>query len=64
MLLGSQVEYGHKTFNKGQSDQRYSMQDLLDFHGLLHTLPWDEGLGKISEKISVILRLVCVKVNP
>ena len=49
MLLGSQVEYGHKTFNKGQSDQRYSMQDLQDFYGLLHTLPWDEGLGKISE---------------
>jgi superfamily I DNA/RNA helicase len=49
MLLGSQVAYGHKTFNKGQSDQRYAMQDLLDFHGLLHTLPWDEGLGKISE---------------
>jgi superfamily I DNA/RNA helicase len=41
MLLGSQVEYGHKTFNKGQSDQRYSIQDLQDFHGLLHTLPWD-----------------------
>mgnify|MGYP005992427069 FL=1 len=50
MLLGTQVEYGHKTFSKGQPDQRYGLQDLLDFHGLLHSLPWDEGLGKISDK--------------
>ena len=49
MLLGTQVEYGHKTFSKGQSDQLYSLQDLQDFHGLLHSLPWDEGLGRISD---------------
>tara|TARA_Y100000052_G_scaffold9405_1_gene9307 strand:- start:2490 stop:4007 length:1518 start_codon:yes stop_codon:yes gene_type:complete len=49
MLLGTQVEYGHKTFSKGQSDQRYTLQDLQDFYGLLHSLPWDEGLGKISD---------------
>jgi len=49
MLLGTQVEYGHKTFSKGQSDMRYGLQDLQDFHGLLHSLPWDEGLGKISD---------------
>ena len=49
MITGTQVEYGHKTFSKGQSDQKYSMQDLKDFHGLLHSLPWDEGLGKIAD---------------
>ena len=49
MLIGTQVEYGHKTFGKGQIDQRYSLQDLQDFYGLLHNLPWDEGLGKISD---------------
>ncbi len=49
MLLGSQVEYGHKSFSKVDEDKLYSMQDLKDFHGLLHSLPWDEGLGKISE---------------
>ena len=49
MLLGSQVEYGHKSFSKVDENKLYSMQDLKDFHGLLHSLPWDEGLGKISE---------------
>ena len=49
MLLGKDVEYGHKTFPKGIDGELYNLQDLKDFHGLLHSLPWDEGLGKISE---------------
>ena len=49
MLLGKQVEYGHKTLPKAKEGEFYSLQDLKDFHGLLHNLPWDEGLGKIAE---------------
>ena len=49
MILGQQVEYGHKTLPKGVDGELYSLQDLQDFHGLLHGLPWDEGLGKIPE---------------
>ena len=49
MILGQQVEYGHKTLPKATDGELYSLQDLQDFHGLLHNLPWDEGLGKIAE---------------
>ena len=56
MLLGTQVEYGHKTFSKGQPDQTYTLQDLQDFHGLLHSLPWDEGLGKIADRDRIYIK--------
>ena len=49
MLLGKQVEYGHKTLPKAKEGEFYSLQDLKDFHGLLHNLPCDEGLGKFAE---------------
>tara|TARA_R100001369_G_scaffold40461_1_gene66491 strand:+ start:5750 stop:7270 length:1521 start_codon:yes stop_codon:yes gene_type:complete len=49
MVLGEQVEYGHKTLPKGVDGDYYTLQDLQDFHGLLHSLPWDLGLGKIPE---------------
>ena len=39
MLLGSQVEYGHKSFSKVDEDKLYSMQDLkdcMDYYTALH----------------------------
>tara|TARA_R110000744_G_scaffold379000_1_gene496093 strand:+ start:63 stop:1580 length:1518 start_codon:yes stop_codon:yes gene_type:complete len=48
MLLNSQVAYGFKTMPNGQDGVFYSLEDLQRDHGLLHSQPWDEGLGKIT----------------
>jgi DNA helicase-2/ATP-dependent DNA helicase PcrA len=50
MLLNSQVTYGYKTMPDGEDGVLYSLEDLQQNHGLLHSLPWDMGLGKISER--------------
>jgi DNA helicase-2/ATP-dependent DNA helicase PcrA len=50
MLINSQVQYGCKTMPDGQEGTFYSLQDLQSKHGLMHNLPWDRGLGKISER--------------
>ena len=50
MLMNSQVKYGHKTMPDGSEGTFYSLQDLKNNHGLMHSKPWDEGLGKINEK--------------
>ena len=50
MLINSQVSYGCKTMPDGQEGTFYSLQDLQNNHGLMHNLPWDRGLGKISER--------------
>ena len=50
MLLNSQVAYGFKTMPDGDDSVFYSLEDLRQNHGLLHTHPWDVGLGKISER--------------
>jgi DNA helicase-2/ATP-dependent DNA helicase PcrA len=50
MLSRSQIAYGQKGMPQGLEGQFYSLGDLKRDHGLLHTLPWDTGLGKISER--------------
>lgn len=50
MLLNSQIAYGHKTMPDGQDGVWYTLEDLQRDHGLLHSQPWDIGLGKISER--------------
>ena len=50
MLLRTQIEYGCKTMPKGKDGELYGLEDLRNEHGLLHSLPWEEGLGKISVK--------------
>ncbi len=49
MLSRVQVSYGQKGMPDGKENQFYSLHDLKTDHGLLHDLPWDKGLGKISE---------------
>ena len=50
MLLNTQIAYGFKTMPDGEDSVFYSLEDLQQNHGLLHTQPWDIGLGKISER--------------
>lgn len=50
MLLHKQIAYGHKTMPEGKDGVFYSIEELQQDHGLLHRLPWDQGMGKISEK--------------
>ena len=56
MLLNKQFAYGCKTMPDGKDGVLYSIEDLLQSHGLLHTQPWDQGLGKISERDKVYLK--------
>ena len=50
MLLNSQVAYGCKTMPDGDDSSFYSLEDLQSDHGLMHSQPWDIGLGKINER--------------
>jgi superfamily I DNA/RNA helicase len=50
MSFNTEIAYGSKTMPNGKEGVLYGLQDLKNEHGLLHSLPWDEGLGKISEK--------------
>ena len=50
MLLNSQIRYGSKTMSEGEDGVFYSLNDLQNDHGLLHSHPWDIGLGKINDK--------------
>ena len=43
MLFSSQIAYGSKTMPNGKEGVLYGLQDLKNEHGLLHSLPWDEG---------------------
>jgi DNA helicase-2/ATP-dependent DNA helicase PcrA len=56
MLLNKQIAYGCKTMPDGKDGVLYSIEDLLQSHGLLHTQPWDQGLGKIAERDKVYLK--------
>lgn len=49
MFSKSQVAYGQKAMPKGEEGTFYSLTELKAEHGLLHSLPWDIGLGKIAE---------------
>ena len=50
MLFNTEVAYGSKSMPNGEQGIMYSIEDLLKEHGLLHTRPWDESLGKIPQK--------------
>jgi superfamily I DNA/RNA helicase len=50
MLVNTQIKYGHKTMPDGTEGTFYGLQELKNHHGLMHSLPWDQGLGKISER--------------
>mgnify|MGYP003134057657 CR=1 FL=1 len=56
MLLNTQIKYGYKTMPDGESGVFYSIEDLKEKHGLLHNLPWDEGLGKISQRDKIYIK--------
>ena len=60
MLLNTQVKYGCKTMPDGQDGVMYNIEELQTNHGLLHTLPWDKGLGKISDKDKIYIK-ACLK---
>ena len=49
MLSRVQISYGQKAMPLGEEGNFYSLNDLKTDHGLLHSLPWDQGLGKVSE---------------
>jgi len=59
-LLHTQIVYGYKTLSNINVDGFYNITDLQTDHGLLTTDPWDEALGKISNRdkryISACLR--------
>ena len=50
MSMNTQVAYGNKTLPNVKDDVFLGIDDLISNHGLLHTLPWEEGLGRISEE--------------
>jgi len=56
MLLNKQIVYGYKTMPDGEDGTLYSIEDLQQSHGLLHADPWDQGLGKISQRDKVYLK--------
>ena len=60
MLLNTQVKYGCKTMPDGQDGVMYNIEELQTNHGLLHALPWDKGLGKISDKDKIYIK-ACLK---
>jgi|TARA_R100000315_G_scaffold62508_1_gene44629 DNA helicase-2/ATP-dependent DNA helicase PcrA len=60
MLLHKQIQYGYKTLPNINEEGFYSLQDLQADYGLLTEAPWDDALGKISNRdkryISACLR--------
>jgi len=60
MLLHKQIAYGYKTLPEIDEDGFYSIEDLQLDYGLLTTAPWNEALGKISNRdiryLSICLR--------
>ena len=60
MLVRSQVAYGCKTMPDAKDGEFYGLSDLQADHGLLHSLPWEEGLGKVSSKDKQYLK-VCLR---
>ena len=50
MLLHKQVEYGYKSLSNADDEHFYSIEDLQNEHGLLTNAPWDEALGRISDR--------------
>lgn len=49
MVLGEDVDRGHKTLPGVPENAMLDIQTLQMSHGLLHTRPWDKTLGKVSE---------------
>lgn len=49
MVLGEDVDRGHKTLPGVPENAMMDIQTLQMSHGLLHTRPWDKTLGKVSE---------------
>lgn len=49
MVLGEDVERGHKTLPNVEDHRLLDIEELITTHGLLHKKPWYETLGKISE---------------
>ena len=49
MVLGEDVDRGHKTLPNVPENAMLDIQTLQMSHGLLHTKPWDKTLGKVSE---------------
>jgi len=60
MLLNSQVQFGFKKLPNVRDDVYLGIDELLTNHGLMHTLPWDEGLGKIPARDRAYLK-ACFK---
>ena len=60
MLLHKQIQYGYKNLPNINEEGFYSLQDLQADYGLLTEAPWDDALGKISNRdkryISACLR--------
>ena len=50
MMLHTQIAYGCKTMPDGEDSVFYSLADLQQSHGLLHSLPWDKGMGRITDQ--------------
>ena len=56
MVLGEDVERGHKTLPNVGDNTMLDIATLQSEHGLLHTRPWDKTMGKISEEDRRYLR--------
>jgi superfamily I DNA/RNA helicase len=50
LMEKDQVTHGFKTLPNVEDNTLLSMQDLRNYYGLLHDLPWDSGLKKIPEE--------------
>tara|TARA_R110000824_G_scaffold127293_2_gene287398 strand:- start:7359 stop:8879 length:1521 start_codon:yes stop_codon:yes gene_type:complete len=60
MMLHTEVAYGYKTMPNGKESTFYSMQDLIQNHGLLHQKPWNEGMSKIPDNDRTYIK-ACLK---
>ena len=62
MTLNEEVEYGHKTL-PGVDDATFlGIDELLTDHGLLHTRPWEESMGRIPDRDRRYLQ-ICMRNN-
>lgn len=50
MLLNTQVQYGYKTLPNVREESYLGIEDLMEHHGLMHTLSWEDGLGRITDR--------------
>ena len=62
MTMNEEVAYGHKTLPGVDDATFFGIDELLADHGLLHTRPWEESMGRIPDRDRRYLQ-ICMRNN-